>query len=161
MVLPPKATPIPSDRELLIQRRGGGLVARISDEPQFPVVGEDLPCPAARDVVASRVGAVNQRSGVVGNSFRLPCSDSDDSDDDVLSVGAVRPLTTAAPLGGARMMDDCRLHADSKDNVLSVGAWAPMSRHGMCCVRFDDFDWVVSPYDPDMVLPGRRDDGCR
>ena len=38
--------------------RGRGLVARISDdnEPQFPVVGEDLPCPAARDVVASRVG---------------------------------------------------------------------------------------------------------
>ena len=90
------------------------MVARISDdyEPQFPVVGEDLPCPAARDVVSSRVGAVrpletvNQRSRVVGNSFRLPCSDSDDSDDDVLSVGAVRPLTTAAPPGGARMMVD-------------------------------------------------------
>ena len=57
--------------------RGGGLVARISDEyePQFPVVGEDLPCPAARDVVAYRVGAVwpletiNQRNRVVGNSF--------------------------------------------------------------------------------------------
>ena len=105
------------------------MVARISDdyEPQFPVVGEDLPCPAARDVVASRVGAVqpletvNQRSRVVRNSFQLPCSDSDDSDDDVLSVGAVRPLMTAAPLGGARMMDDCRLHADSKDDVLSVG----------------------------------------
>ena len=74
---------------------GRGLVARISDdyEPQFPVAGEDLPCPAARDVVDSRVGAVrsletvNQRSRVVGNSFRLSCSDSDDSDDDVLSVG--------------------------------------------------------------------------
>ena len=80
------------------------MVARISDEyePQFPVVGEDLP---ARDVVASRVGAVrpletiNQRNRVVGNSFRLPCSDSDESDDDVLSVGTVWPLTTAAPLG--------------------------------------------------------------
>ena len=55
--------------------RGGGLVARISDvyEPQFPVVGEDLPCPAARDVVASRVGAVqpleiiDQRNRVDGN----------------------------------------------------------------------------------------------
>ena len=104
------------------------MVARISDdyEPQFPVVGEDLPCPAARDVVASRVGAVrsletvNQRSRVVRNSFRLSCSDLDDSDDDVLSVGAARPLMTAAPLGGTRMMDDCRLHADSKDDVLLV-----------------------------------------
>ena len=139
------------------------MVARISDdyEPQFPVVGEDLPCP---DVVASRVGAVqpletvNQWSRVVGNSFRLPCSDSDDSDDYMLSVGAVRPLTTAAPPGGARMMDDCRLHADSKDDVLSVGAWAPKNRHGMCCARLDDFDRVVSPYEPDMILPGHEMD---
>ena len=106
------------------------MVARISDEyePQFPVVAEDLPCPAARDVVASRVGAVrpletiNQQSRVVGNSFRLPCSDSNDSDAD----------------------------------VLSVGAWAPENRHGMCCARLYDFDWVVPPYEPDMVLPGRE-----
>ena len=87
--------------------RGGGLVTWISDEcePQFPVVGEDLPFPATRDVVASRVGAVrpletiDQQNREVGNSFRLPCSDSDNSDEDVLSVGAVRPLTTAVPLG--------------------------------------------------------------
>ena len=139
------------------------MVARISDEyePQFPV-GEDLPCPAARGVVASRVGAVrrldtiNQWNRVVGNSFRLPCSDSDDSDDDVLSVGAVRPLTTAAPLGGTIMVDDCRLLADSMDDVLSVGAWAPENRHGTRCARLDDFDWVVPPYEPDMVLPGRE-----
>ena len=119
------------------------MVARIRDdyEPQFPVVGEDLPCPAARDVIASRVGAVrplrtvNQRSKVIGNSFRLPCSDSDDSDDDVLSVGAVRPLTTAAPLGGARMLDDCWLHAYSMDDVLSVGVWGPEeSPSGVLCV---------------------------
>ena len=139
------------------------MVARISDdyEPQFPVVGEDLPCPAAWDVVASRVGAirpleaVTQRSRVVQNSFRLPCSDSEDSDDDVLSVGAVRPLMTAAPLGGARMRDDCQLQADSEDDVLSVGAGPPMNRPGMCCARLDDFDWVVPPYEPDVVLPGR------
>ena len=86
------------------------MVAQISDdyEPQFPVVGEDLLFPAAQDVVASRVGAVRpleavtQQSRVVWNSFRLPCSDSEDSDDDVLSVGAARPLTTAAPLGGGK-----------------------------------------------------------
>ena len=70
-------------------------------------------------------------------------------------MGDVRPLTTAVPLGGARMMDDCQLHADSKDNVLSVGAWAPMDRPGMCCAWLDDFDGVVPPYEPDMVLPGR------
>ena len=74
--------------------RGGGLVARISDdyEPQFPVVGEDHPWPAAREVVTSQVGAVRPLETVdqrilVGDDFRLPCSDSDDSDDDVLSVG--------------------------------------------------------------------------
>ena len=52
-------------------------------------------------------------------------------------------------------MDDCQLHADSKDDVLSVGAWAPMNRPGMRCAQLDDFDWVVPPYEPDMVLPGR------
>ena len=112
-------------------------------------------------MIASCVGAVQpletvtQRSRVVRNSFRLLCSDSVDSDDDVLSVGAVRPLTTAAPLGGARMKDDCQLHADATNDVLSVGAGAQMNRPGMCCARLDDFDWVGPPYEPDMVLAGR------
>ena len=75
-------------------------------------------------VVASRVEAVRplefiyQQNRVDGNSSRLPCSDSDDSDDDILLVGAVRPLTSAAPLGGTEMLDDCRLQADSLDDVL-------------------------------------------
>ena len=87
-------------------------------------------------MVASRVGAVrpletvNQWSRVVGNSFQLPCSESDDSDDEVLSVGAVRRLMTATPLGGARMMDDCQLHAESMDDVLSVGVHGWMTLIG-------------------------------
>ena len=122
--------------------RGGGLVTRISDnyEPQFPVVSKDLPCPAARDVVASRVEAVQpletvtQRSRVIRNSFHLPCSDLEESDDDVLSVGAVWPLMTAAPLGGAGMLHDCQQRADSNDDVFSMGARVPMDRPGMLCV---------------------------
>ena len=94
------------------------MVARISDkcEPHFAVVSDDIPYPAVWDVVASRVGAVRpmetvpQQSGAVRNSFRLPCSDSEESDDDVLSVEAVQPLATTAPLGGAGLMDDCQLH---------------------------------------------------
>ena len=111
-----------------------------------------------RDLVASRVGVLRPMetvSGTVRNSFRLLCSDSEESYDDVLSVGAVRPLAIAAPLGGAGLMDDCQLHVDSRDDVLSVGAWAPMNGPGMCCARLDDFDGVVPPYEPDMLLPGR------
>ena len=112
------------------------MVARISDdyEPQFHVVGEDLPWPAARDVVASQVGAirpletVDQRIMAVGDGFRLPCSDSDDSDDDVLSVGPVRPLSTAASLGGARMDDACQPQADSLNDVLPEPQRAAMRR---------------------------------
>ena len=93
--------------------RGVGLVTRISNdyEPQLPVVGEDVPWPAAR----VQVGAVralmmmDQRALAVGNGFRLPCSNSDNSDDDALSVG---PLLTAASRGGARREDDCRLQVD-------------------------------------------------
>ena len=125
------------------------MVTQISDkcEPHF------------RHVVASRVRAVRPIETVtewaVQNSFRLPCSDSEELDDDVLSVWAVRPLATAAPLGGAGLMDDCQLHVDSRDNVLSVGAWAPMNGPGRCCAQLDDFDGVVLPYEPDMLLPGR------
>ena len=48
---------------------------------------------------------VTTQSVAVRKYVRRPCSDSEESDDDVISVGAVRPLTTAAPLGGARMME--------------------------------------------------------
>ena len=90
--------------------RGGGLVTRISDnyEPQFPVVSKDLPCPAARDVVASGVGAVQPLETVCRAPIRR-C---------VIS-GGLQPLTTAAPLGGGRMME-------SDDEVLSVGAVRPI-----------------------------------
>ena len=94
------------------------------------IAGEDLPWPAARDVVASQVGTVrpletvDQRDLAVGDGFRLPCSDSDDG---VLSVGPVRPLSTTASLGGARRDDDCQLRADSLNEALSVEAWAAES----------------------------------
>ena len=73
------------------------MVSRISNEyePQFPVL-EDLPCPAAREVVDYRMDAVRhldpggRQSGLIGNNFQYPCYNSDESDDDVLSVGAVR-----------------------------------------------------------------------
>ena len=48
----------------------------------------------------------------VGDGFRLSCSDSDESDDDVLLVGSMRPLLTATSLGGARRDDDGRLQVD-------------------------------------------------
>ena len=68
--------------------RGQGLVARISNdyEPQLPVVGEDIPGPAVPCHVgtAQLLETMDQRTTVVGRDFRLPCSDSDDSDDDVL-----------------------------------------------------------------------------
>ena len=96
---------------------------------------------------------VDQRALAVGDGFRLLCSDLDDSDDDVLSVGPMRPLLTAASLGGARRDDDCRLQVDSLNDELSVEAWAAENRHETCCARLDNFDWVIPPYDLDMILP--------
>ena len=130
-------------------------------EPQIPVVSDDIPCPAARDVIVSRVGAVRPletvtpRSGAVRKDVRLLCSDSEVSDDDVLSVGAVRPLETAAPLGGAGLKDDRQPYFDSDDDDLSVGARAQMDRPARCCARLDDFDWVVPDCDTDILLSGR------
>ena len=50
------------------------------------------------------------------------------------------------------MVDDCRLQADSLDVMLSEGG--SENRHGTCCARLDDFNWVVPPSDPDKILPG-------
>ena len=64
------------------------MVARISNdyEPQLPVVGEDIPGLAVPCHVgtAQLLEMMDQRTTVVGCDFRLPCSDSDDSDGDVL-----------------------------------------------------------------------------
>ena len=113
-------------------------------------------------MVASRIEVVrplefiDQRNTVVGSRSQFPCSDSDDSDDDVLLVGAVRPLMSAAPLGGTEMLDDCRLQATTLDHVVSDGAWASENRQETCCVRLDDFNWVVPPYAADIIVPGQE-----
>ena len=129
--------------------RGGGLVTRISNinGPQIPVVSDDIPCPTAQDVVVSRVEAVRPLetvaplSGVIRNDVRLLCSDSEVSDDDVLSVGANRPLVTVAPLGGAVLNDARQPYSDSGvsgDVVLLVGFWS-QGTGLLCVVR----DWMT------------------
>ena len=54
--------------------------------PQLPVVGEDTPGPAVPCHVgtARLLATVDRRTKTVGRDVRRPCSDSDDSDNDVL-----------------------------------------------------------------------------
>ena len=33
-------------------------------------------------------------------------------------------------------------------------AWASENHHETCCAWLDDFNWVVPPYDPDIIAPG-------
>ena len=76
----------------------------------------------------------------------------------MLSVGAVWPPLTVAPLGGAVRNDARQPYSDSEvsdDDILSVGARVPMNRTAVCCARLDDFDWLVPDYVPDILLPGR------
>ena len=104
---------------------------------------------------------VQERSCLTDIEILLQSSIRDDSDDDVLPVGPVRPLSTAASLGGARMDDDCWLQADSLNDELSVEAWAAESRHGTCCAQLDNFDWVVSRHDIAQAGVGRGVLRCR
>ena len=60
---------------------------------------------------------------MVGRGVRSPCSVSDESEDDVLSVGPMQPLVTAAPLGGARGHDDDMIQANSLRDEWSVDSW--------------------------------------
>ena len=56
------------------------------------------------------------------------------------------------------MVDVRQQRGDVKDDVLLMRARGPMDRPGTCYSRLDDFDWVVPPYVPDLVLPGRDGD---
>ena len=132
--------PVPADgkRRLI---RGEGLVARISDdyEPQLPVVGEDIPGPAVPCHVgtARLLETVDRRTTVVGRDFLLPCSDSDDSDDDVLYAeghdGEVRQINLR--------------------NEWSVDSWTVDDSCGEGCAQLDDFNWFLPTDDRVGDLP--------
>ena len=126
-----------------------GRVAWISNdyELQLPVVGEDIPGPAVPNYLGTvwSLETVDQWATVVGHGSRLPCSDSDDSDDGVLSVGPMRPLVTAAPLGGgggAQGHDDGRLQVDQL-REWTVYSWTADDSCGECCAQLDDFHWMI------------------
>ena len=82
---------------------------------------------------------MDQRAPVVGRGVRSPCSDSDKSDDDVLSVGSIRPLLFAAPLGGAIGHNDNMIQDDSLRDEWSVDSWTTGTAMGQV-VR----SWIIS-----------------
>ena len=136
--------------------RGEGLVARISNdyEPQLPVVGEDIPGPAVPNYLGTARSSetVDRWATVVGRGFRLPCSDSDDSDDDVLSMGPLRPVVTAAPLGGAEGHDNKVLQINPR-NEWSVDSWTADVSCGEGCAQLDNFNWFLLADDRVRGLP--------
>ena len=93
------------------------------------------------------------RAPVVGRGVRSPCSDSDESDDDVLSVGPMRPLLFAAPLGGAIGHDDYMIQEDSLRDEWSVYSGTAGDRYRTSCAQLDNFDWVMPADYPVGVLP--------
>ena len=74
--------------------RGGGSFTWISNNvgPQIPVISKNVPDLTARDVYVS----VAPVRGAVPIHARRWCSDSEDSDDDLLPVGALIPLDRPA-----------------------------------------------------------------
>ena len=89
---------------------------------------------------------------MVGHGFRLPCSDSDDSDDDVLSIGPMQPVVTAAPLGGAEGYDDGVLQVNPL-NEWSVNSWTVDDSCGEGCAQLDNFNWMIPANDRVRGLP--------
>ena len=123
------------------------MVARISDdyEPQLPVVGEDIPGPAVPCHVgtARLLETVNRRTTAVGRAVRRPCSDSDDSDKDVLYAeghdGEVRQVNLR--------------------NEWSVDSWTADDSCGEGCAQLDDFKWFLPADDRVGDLPAPGDTG--
>ena len=119
------------------------MVARISNDcrPQLPVGGEDIPGPAVSDYLGAvrTLQSVDQRASVVGCAVRSPCSDSDESDDDVLSVGPMWPLLVAAKLGGAIGHNDYIIQGDPLRDEWSVDSGTAGTAMGQV-VR----SWIIS-----------------
>ena len=76
---------------------------------------------------------------MVGRGVRLLCSDSDESDDDVWSVGPMRRLLYAALLGGAIGHDDHRIQNNLLHDEWSVDSWTAGTAMGQV-VRC----WIIS-----------------
>ena len=72
---------------------------------------------------------------------------------DVLSVGPMRPLLFAAPLGGARGHDDDMIQANSLRDEWSGDSWTAGDPYGASCAQLDNFDWVMPACYPVGVLP--------
>ena len=95
----PEGRERPSDGKCRLIR-GGGLVSRISDdkEPQISDIHADQYRPAGGKDTINYVETVLSReyepewSRGNHNDFQFPYPDSDESDDDVLPLGALRPL---------------------------------------------------------------------
>ena len=85
------------------------------------------------------------QNGIFRNGFQCQGCDSDESDDAVLSVGAVRPLPDAASWDGAEIVEISQRQADVVDDALFIRAQDLMDGPGTCCARMADFDWVASP----------------
>ena len=123
--------------------RGEGLVARISNDygPQSPVVGRTF-LDRQFQILSGLSGSCGwwiNWAPVVGRGVRPPCSDSDELDDDILSVGPIRPLVTAAPLGGARGHDDDMIQTDFMRDESLVDSWTAGDRYGTGCES-----WIIS-----------------
>ena len=74
---------------------------------------------------------------MVGRDFRLPCSDSDDSDDD--AVYAER--------------HDEEVRQISLRNVWSADSWTADDSCGEGCAQLDDFNWVLQADDQVGDIP--------
>ena len=138
------------------------MVARTSNDyrPQLPVGGEDIPGPAVSDYLGAvrTLRKVDQWAPVVGRDVRSPCSDSDESDDFFLSVGPMRPLLFAAPLGGVIGHDDNMIQDDLLRDEWSVYSWTAGDRYGTSCAQLDNFDWVMPADYPVGVMPKSEED---
>ena len=121
--------------------RGEELIARISDdhEPQLPVVGEDIPGPAVPCHVgtARLLVTVDRRTKTVGCAVHRPCSDSDDSDNDVLYAEE----------------HDREVRQVNLRNEWSVDSWTADDSCGEGCAQLDDFNWFLPADDRVGDLP--------
>ena len=125
--------------------RGEGLVARISNdyEPQLPVVGKDITGPAVPCHVgtARLLETMDRRTSMVG---RVPCSDLDDSNDDVVYTEG----------------HDEEVGQISLRNEWSANSWTADDSCGEGCAQLDDFNWFLPAHDRvgDISAPESRVD---
>ena len=117
--------------------------------PRFRISKRTVHRPASRKDTLKYVETIRPRdyepecNGGNQNDFQFLYHDSDESDDDVLPLGALRPLPCDTICTGASKLHGARRYENDNDKNPCQNTRDQLDRLGTCWAQLDYFDWNI------------------